>query len=167
MKAKLKINTNNLLDLIIKTWIFYLLFVFLSTELLSLFNLVSRTSIIIIYSIIALIGFVLWFKYKITISFDSLKKIKKSDKFVFLLIILTILLPLLFTALYYPPNNWDSMTYHMTKVMHLIDNKNVNFYLIYNHLQLFSALLAEYVMLQWFLLVDLGIFSNLKYNIRK
>lgn len=161
MKAKLKINTNNLLDLIIKTWIFYLLFVFLSTELLSLFNLVSRTSIIIIYSIIALIGFVLWFKYKITISFDSLKKIKKSDKFVFLLIILTILLPLLFTALYYPPNNWDSMTYHMARIMHWIDNKNVNFYLTHNDRQLFSSPLAEYVILHWYLLVDSDIFSNL------
>ncbi len=161
VKNKLKINTSNFLDLIIKTWIFYLFFVFLTTELLSLFNLISRTSIIIIYSIVALSSLVFLFKNKIKIDFHSLKKIGKSDKFILSLIILTILLPLLFTALYYPPNNWDSMTYHMARIMHWIDNKNVNFYFTQNDRQLFSGPLAEYVILHWYLLVDSDIFSNL------
>ncbi len=161
MQFKHKISLEKFLDLSVKSWIIYLFFVFLTTEILSLFNLIGRTSIIIIYSIIALLIFIFLLKNKITIDFNSLKKIKKSEKLILLLVTLTILLPILFTALYYPPNNWDSMTYHMARIMHWIDNKNVNFYFTHNDRQLFNGPLAEYVILHWYLLANSDIFSNL------
>src|SRR6185369_10694518 len=39
-----------------------------------------------------------------------------------------ILCATLATALLYPPNTWDSMTYHMPRVMHWITNANIGFY---------------------------------------
>lgn len=161
MKNKKTLKTNHFLEIIIKSWISYLFFVFITTELLSFFNLVGRTPIIIVYSIIGLLVFSCLLKNKISIDLQFLKNIKKTDKFILLLLIFTILLPLLFTALYYPPNNWDSMTYHMARVMHWVQNQNVSFYFTQNDRQLFSGPLAEYVILHWYLLINSDLLSNL------
>lgn len=161
MQLKHKLNLEKILDLSVKSWVSYLFFVFLVTEFLSLFNLINRTSIIIVYSVLALLISAFLFKNKIRVNFDFLKNIEARDKFILLLIILTILLPILFTALYYPPNTWDSMSYHMARILHWIDNQNVNFYFTQNDRQLFSGPLAEYVILHWYLLVDSDILSNL------
>lgn len=70
-------------------------------------------------------------------------------------------MPLLFVALYYPPNNWDSMTYHMPRVMHWIQNENVDYYFTHNDRQLYSGPLAEYVILHLYLITNSDILSNL------
>ncbi|MGB5768366.1 MAG: hypothetical protein WBM32_00620 [Crocosphaera sp.] len=42
-----------------------------------------------------------------------------------------------------PPNNWDSMTYHMARVMHWIQNQNLAHYPTYYSAQLVHPPLAE------------------------
>jgi len=53
-----------------------------------------------------------------------------------------------------PPNNWDSMTYHMTRVVHWIQNGNVSFYPARNPSQLELPPGAEYIILHLQLLFD-------------
>ena len=51
------------------------------------------------------------------------------------------------TAIVAPPNNWDSLTYHMSRIMHWIQNRTVDFYATHIVRQLFNAPWAEYSIL--------------------
>ncbi len=51
-----------------------------------------------------------------------------------------------------PPNNWDSMTYHMSRVAHWWANGTIDFYPTNIVRQLYMGPLAEYIVLQFFAL---------------
>ena len=53
----------------------------------------------------------------------------------------------LLTAIVFPPNNWDSMTYHMARVVHWFQQGTVNFYPTPEGRQLALQPLAEYAIL--------------------
>ncbi len=53
---------------------------------------------------------------------------KKSLTNLFLLLIGLQLTVLILVALVYPPNNWDSMTYHMSRIVHWEQNRSGNYY---------------------------------------
>jgi len=53
----------------------------------------------------------------------------------------------LLTALVAPPNTWDSMTYHMARVAHWLDQRNVGFYSTAITRQLWQPPFAEYLIL--------------------
>ncbi len=54
---------------------------------------------------------------------------------------------ILFSALAYPPNNWDSMTYHLARVAHWIENRSVAAYPTAIGRQLVYPPGAEYLLL--------------------
>lgn len=75
-----------------------------------------------------------------------------------------------------PPHTWDSMTYHMSRVVHWMQNHSVAHYTTYNLPQLFHPPLAEFIILhlqslsggdrfanlvQWFSLVGSAIGTSL------
>lgn len=64
-------------------------------------------------------------------------------------------------ALRSPPNNCDSMTYHMPRVMHWRQDHNVGFYPTYILRQLFLAPFAEYIILHLQFLADCDRWANL------
>ena len=51
-------------------------------------------------------------------------------------------------AVVYPPNNWDSMTYHLPRIEHWLQNKSLNHYYTSIDRQLLSAPFAEIFILQ-------------------
>lgn len=53
----------------------------------------------------------------------------------------------LLIALVAPPNNWDSMTYHMARVVHWIQNRSIAHYPTHITRQLYSAPWAEYAIM--------------------
>ena len=59
------------------------------------------------------------------------------------------LLTTLATALISPPNNWDSMTYHMSRVEYWIQNKAVHFFTTNNPRQNVFAPFSEFFILHF------------------
>ena len=59
------------------------------------------------------------------------------------------------------PNNWDSMTYHLSRVVHWQQQKSIQFYSTAILRQLYSGPWAEWVILQFQLLGNTDRFANL------
>ena len=64
-------------------------------------------------------------------------------------------------ALLYPPNTWDSMTYHMARVVHWIDQRSVAFYPTACERQNYQMPLAEFAILHLQLLAGSDRLANL------
>ena len=64
-------------------------------------------------------------------------------------------------ALVAPPNNWDSMTYHMSRVMHWIQNQSVSFYPTHILRQLHQNPWAEFAIMHFQILSDSDRFANI------
>lgn len=68
---------------------------------------------------------------------------------------------LFFGALFTVPYNYDSMTYHLGRMAHWIDNQSVNYFVTNIDRQLYSPVLAEYELLHMYLLNGNDTFLNL------
>ena len=75
--------------------------------------------------------------------------------------ILLILIPLLILSIFIPPNNWDSMSYHMTRVEEWRQNLNVYPFPTSNIRQINVPPLAEYIILNLQILSHSDYFANL------
>ena len=71
------------------------------------------------------------------------------------------LLTTLVTALISPPNNWDSMTYHMSRVEYWIQNKAIFFFKTNNPRQNILSPFSEFLILHFQILSESDIFANL------
>ncbi|MDR2115346.1 MAG: hypothetical protein LBP87_03085 [Planctomycetaceae bacterium] len=86
-----------------------------------------------------------------------------SDPFlrrVVILIIVLILCPLFFVAVYYPPCTADSMSYHLPRILHWIQNGNIEMYPTNYPRQLYHQPLAEYLILGYELFSGNDYFDN-------
>jgi hypothetical protein len=155
-------SIEELLNALAKSHIAVFAFIALSTEVLSAFHWVNFPHLVGIWVLLcgALIAAV-WrngrarFLTKEAFHRPSLLSI------LLLGIIGFILATTLVTALLYPPNNWDSMTYHMARVPHWISNQSISFYPTAIERQNFSAPLAEFAILHLQLLSGSDLFANL------
>ena len=64
-------------------------------------------------------------------------------------------------ALISPPNNWDSMTYHMSRVQYWIQNKGIQFFTTNNPRQNAYAPFSEFFILHFQILSGSDLFANL------
>ncbi len=162
-------KNNGVKNSILKTTIHISFLVSISTEGLSIFNLLNHTSLLIF-----------WFSIFIICSYILNKNKLKTKEHLFLLIsafksfinelsifkkillISSILLFLLilFQGLIYPPNNWDSMTYHLPRILHWIQNESVANFPTHIERQLYQPLFSEYLILHPILLFKGDLFSN-------
>lgn len=78
-----------------------------------------------------------------------------------LAIFIVILIPLFILAILIPPNNWDSMSYHMTRVEEWRQNLNVYPFPTSNIRQVNYPPLAEYIILNLQVLSQSDYFANL------
>ncbi len=141
------------------------------TELLSVLDLVTIWGVFISWCFItAALAFVLFKKLKADnwkfpdkgkiIKLPGLKDYSKLE-LIIILAILCILLITFIIAVSSPPNNFDSMTYHMARVVHWIQQKSVKFYPTSIPRQNYSMPLAEYQILHLQLLSQSDKFANL------
>jgi hypothetical protein len=92
--------------------------------------------------------------------FTSLQQTSRLEKFA-LVGIIAILAICGITAFIAPPNNYDSMTYHMVRVMHWIQNKSVAHYPTQNLRQIAFPPGANYILLHLQLLTGSDRLANL------
>ena len=142
---------------LIVTILYFSFLVVLSTEVLSYFSLITRNNIFIFWLPLALFGV-----YKILSDFKRIKHffLNQKQSFIKLPIIIKIgcsvgllyLIIILITGLIYPPNNWDSMTYHLSRVLHWANQQSVEHYATSIYRQLHLSPFSEYFILHILLL---------------
>lgn len=141
------------------------------TEVLSLYHILTFSNLLFFWLGISIINgllIIILLKRNI-IDFHNINNLvsskcsslltQKSDQLSFLVIILILAITLM-TAIISAPNNWDSMTYHLPKVMHWIQNQSVYPYPTNNLRQISFSPGASYLTLQAILLSGNDYFAN-------
>jgi hypothetical protein len=148
----------------IKAFIGIAFFSYIICETLSLFNLFSLNYVLISWVLINGI-IILLNKEKIKLSVFSVLsqkvKILNKERNILLFIFFLIILPLLLLAIFIAPNNWDSMAYHLPRVEHWIQNKNIYPYPTNIVRQVLTSPLSEYIIANFQVLASTDAFSNL------
>jgi hypothetical protein len=122
-------------------------FIWLTTELLSFFVFLNFTGYIwchVVYDIVLLILFLKRYQAK-GFKIRQTYSISFRWEYCFLSFILCVTF---FIAFSFPPNNWDSMTYHLPRIEHWIQNNSLRHYFSSINRQLISAPFAEMSILQ-------------------
>lgn len=148
----------------LKTFLSVFVFCVLTTELLSFFRILDTFGTVSFWFAADLA--LLWYlrgKIKSVgqeFFLDLAKKIRTIPKF-FTLSAVFIYLTVLILALAFPPNTYDSLTYHLSRVAHWIQNRTVEFYPTAILRQLYQPPLSEYAILHLHLLSGNDYFANL------
>ncbi len=147
----------------IKAFLSISLISYLLVEVFSFNNHLSYTSISISWGLVAFgMGIFLW-KNHTNIHFQtiSLKAIEKKYQWLLIFGFVFVLLPLLLLSIFIPPNNWDSLAYHLPRIEHWIQNKNIYPYPTNLIRQIITPPFSEYVLLQLRILSGNDWFLNL------
>jgi len=149
---------------IIQAFIGIAFFSYIICEILSLFNIFSINFVLISWGLIN--GLIIYLNIeKIKVNafsiFSQKMIIPKKEKNILFLIFFLIIFPLLLLAIFIPPNNWDSMAYHLPRVEHWIQNKNIYPYPTNIVRQVLTSPLSEYLIANFQILANTDIFSNL------
>ena len=136
---------------------------YLICEVLSLFNALNFKFVFFAWALIN--AFIIYFykeilKHNVYSIVSHKILLPKKDKHFLLLIFLIIILPLFLLAIFIPPNNWDSMAYHLPRVEHWIQNKNIYPYPTNIVRQIVSPPLSEYIIANFQNLSNTDAFSN-------
>ena len=141
---------------------------FLIIEIISVFNIISLGSLQFIAIFWALLMLVSLKRQRrgfrelradfLGLHFHNLGNKEPFNRFISATLVLALFALLLagWEALFSPPNNWDSMTYHLPRIMHWLQNNNVNFYDAITARQLTMPPLGEYLVLVSFALANGG-----------
>jgi hypothetical protein len=135
------------------------LLVTISTEILSFLNLLTLPCVTTFWVLASFIAFFVKRKSGAKVSWN-VRRVSgvHAVQLTAVAVIITIVGMI---ALVAPPNNFDSMTYHMGRVVHWIQNQSVNFYPTHITRQLYQSPWAEYAILHLQILSSSDRFANL------
>ena len=160
-----KILLFNKREAFIKSSILISILSYIFCEIYSIFNILNFLSILISWSLVFGVLIYLVFKKNFKFSLISFSIFNKSIEFKYKIItsalFLIILFPLLLLAAFIPPNNWDSMAYHLPRIQHWIQNGNIYPYPTNITRQIATSPLSEYIILNFQVLASTDVFSNL------
>lgn len=163
------LRNQKFIDATIISFLIFSAFIALSTETLSVFNLISFNGIKTLWIISTLFLFFLNKKIKIdytTLLKSFLQKIltefKTNSIIINVLFILSILIIFLIflQGIVYPPNNWDSLSYHLPRIVEWLNHRNLSNYPTHVIRQLYQPSLCEYFILHFNGLTKSDIYSN-------
>ena len=138
---------------------------YLICEIYSLFNILNYNTLLISWGLI--FGVLVFFMFRKNVKFCLIKhsillqNIELKYKIILWSFILLIIAPLFLLAVLIPPNNWDSMAYHLPRIQHWIQNANVYPYPTNITRQIATSPLSEYIILNFQVLASTDAFSNL------
>lgn len=158
------LRVSDILDAFVKAHLVTFTFILVSTELLSVVQAISFPGLLaawILFLLICMSGAV-FFLSRRNRGF-ILPELQWPAAFTTILIgaIAFILVFTFLTAVLYPPNNSDSMTYHMSRVVHWISNNNISFYPTNITRQNYQMPLAEFAIMHLQILCGADIYANL------
>jgi len=167
---EIETNQNNSLlfkkrEAFIKSSLLISILSYIICELFSIFNILNFLSIFISWSLV--FGVLIYLVFKKYIKLSLLRfsiffsSIELKYKIILWGLFLIILIPLLLLAVFIPPNNWDSMAYHLPRIQHWIQNGNVYPYPTSITRQIATSPLSEYIILNFQVLASTDAFSNL------
>tara|TARA_B100000809_G_scaffold116172_2_gene114343 strand:+ start:5670 stop:7571 length:1902 start_codon:yes stop_codon:yes gene_type:complete len=152
---------------IIKSIVSFSVLTLVVTEFLSLFTSLNYFSLILSWSVINIT--LIYFIYKkesykkipfIKIKFkNAINNLSGFEKFLIGFTVF-ILAGIFLQGLIYPTNNWDSMAYHMARIIHWIQNESLSNFRTPVYAQLISPPFAEVLILNVNLLFGNDYFSN-------
>jgi hypothetical protein len=127
----LRLGFKHFLEAFIYAHLVIFAFISVSTEALSLIQAISFPGLLtawLLYLIVCFaIAIILFQRRNHSLKLPVLHEFPPLTAFIVGAIIV-ILVTTLITAILYPPNNWDSMIYHMSRVFQWISNNNISFY---------------------------------------
>lgn len=148
--------------------IFSVLIAFI-TEFLSAFHSITFGTLLAAWLIFAILNIWLLFVKRAAAKafYESIKLrintvYRQLTRFeLFLFYAVAILLVLIFVqGILYPPNNWDSMTYHMARIVSWVSHRSVAPYPSHIYFQVYQPPFAEYVLMNLGILTRSDFFSN-------
>jgi hypothetical protein len=136
--------------------------VVLSTEVLGLFHIIERWPIMFFWSVVFVVYLILILQRRKEFPVKLHKPIVEGKLAWAMLIVIAIYMGITFlVAIIAPPNTNDSLQYHMSRVMHWIVNRSVDFFPTPSDRQLWMPPLGEYAVLHFQILAGSDGFANL------
>jgi hypothetical protein len=148
-------------DIFLQTSVLWALLIVFSTEILSLFYIFSLIPLIVFWTLVILITSYLIIRAKNRSQSSPILTGFNIQHLIPLFFIILILLIVGITALVAPPNTYDSMTYHMSRVAHWVQNQSVHFYPTNCSRQLWVAPGLEFIITQFQILSGSDRFANM------
>ena len=133
-----------------------------ATEVLSIFEAIIFSSLLIFWTVAAIVSALLYIGVRRKYPMPPLKPVlpySLAQKFL-LAAILAIIATIGAVAFIAPPNTWDSMDYHMPRILYWIQNRTVEFYPTHFPSQNQLAPGAEYILMHLQLLSGSDLFAN-------
>ncbi len=130
----------------------------LVTEISSFFHAYNSSSAILFWSILCSILAIVTFKQKL-FDWNKYKFLYATNKKIIWLVG-SISILLFIQGILYPPNNWDSMTYHMARIAHWVMNESIEPYPTHIYRQIYQPPLAEWMIAQVCILNKADYFAN-------
>lgn len=128
---------------------------FWSLEFLSLFTMVTGSSLRIFWGCLALllVGIILFLRKRRRMRLSLLAELKRAFQNIWHhKLFASISLFLIVLSILTVPYNWDSMTYHLSRIANWAQNQSVAHYATHNIRELASPMLAEFINLHVYIL---------------
>jgi hypothetical protein len=161
------LRPSSIREAILKSMLAGWLAILVSTEVLSALNRIEYAWVLVFWIAIdsAALALVILFRLKNAAGLWGTKRTSSDRPDPVALICASILVVLglitLLVSLKAPPNNFDSMTYHLARVSHWIQNRNISYYPTAIPRQNYSLPLAEFVILHLQILSKSDLYANL------
>jgi len=141
------------------------LLVWLFTESLGYFHLITRNALLLVWSLVCLLLFAILLRPRqlrlsTTELLGRLKALSTAERLI-ALAIMTILVGTALNAIVAPPNTDDAMEYHLPRVILWANNQSVSFFPSYDVAQLIQPPWAEYAILHLYVLTNSDRLLNL------
>ncbi|MFH0754501.1 MAG: glycosyltransferase family 39 protein [Candidatus Omnitrophota bacterium] len=127
------------------------------TPLLSAWHALCPSGLAIFWGLALAGAAVLWQRSSLGMSFPMMSRLEKW----MLLVWVVFMGALAFLAVYVPPNSWDAMTYHLSRVAHWQHQQSTGYYPTNIGRQLWTMPLAEYLMMHLQILSGGDVWANM------